>query len=214
MKLRLLGYWKSPSTPHYPHPIQLVQKNWPSTEQKKVVDYLKKAPFMPYAAGGHSYCRFACGKEQNGNREQSDGLYVWPEGFVHYVEQHQVKPPQEFVEHCLQFPLPPRLLLEDQYSMDENWWLTQVANTAIPTTFVDPFQEQYPAYFLLALAPSINKKAAYPFLQQLAQYLNKTTLALYQELSKAGTKITSQQLATLNTWKDFENYITVKKIIP
>jgi len=34
-----------------------------------------------------------------GCRDFSDGIYRWPEGFVHYVEKHSVKPPEDFIEH-------------------------------------------------------------------------------------------------------------------
>ena len=34
-----------------------------------------------------------------GGTDLSDGHYVWPFGFAHYVEAHGVKPPQEFIDH-------------------------------------------------------------------------------------------------------------------
>lgn len=57
---------------------------------------LKGRRIMAYM--GHSPCRF-CGKD-NGCAEYSDGTYVWPEGFAHYLTEHGVKPPEKFVRHC------------------------------------------------------------------------------------------------------------------
>ena len=37
----------------------------------------------------------------NGSREFTDGTWLWPEGFSHYVENHQVRPPAEFVAWAL-----------------------------------------------------------------------------------------------------------------
>jgi hypothetical protein len=28
-------------------------------------------------------------------------VWVWPDGFAHYLQLHAVKPPQEFVDHVL-----------------------------------------------------------------------------------------------------------------
>jgi hypothetical protein len=36
-----------------------------------------------------------------GNKEFTDWAYYWPEGFVHYIEEHNVKPPKEFVDHVM-----------------------------------------------------------------------------------------------------------------
>ncbi|WP_419702732.1 hypothetical protein [Promicromonospora sp. NFX87] len=48
---------------------------------------------------GMSSCRF-CG-ELVGHREQTDGTYLWPEGLAHYVAEHDVRLPAEFVRHAL-----------------------------------------------------------------------------------------------------------------
>lgn len=54
----------------------------------------------PYTEGlAWSSCRF-CG-EGNGSACLTDGTYVWPGGFAHYLLNHAVRPPQEFVDHVL-----------------------------------------------------------------------------------------------------------------
>jgi len=56
-----------------------------------------------------------------GSSDLTDGVYVWPEGLVHYVEKHNVRLPTEFVKHVLNSlgvfgPLP---LV---YGLNETWW--------------------------------------------------------------------------------------------
>ena len=53
--------------------------------------------FILRAFGGYSTCRF-CGKE-NGALEVSDGTWYWPDGLAHYLSEHDVRLPREFVEH-------------------------------------------------------------------------------------------------------------------
>jgi hypothetical protein len=48
-------------------------------------------------ARGLSPCRL-CG-QLNGSAEYTDGTYVWPEGLAHYVMEHDVRLPDEFVSH-------------------------------------------------------------------------------------------------------------------
>jgi hypothetical protein len=36
-----------------------------------------------------------------GSHDLTDGVFVWPEGYAHYIEKHDVKPPREFIEHVL-----------------------------------------------------------------------------------------------------------------
>jgi hypothetical protein len=43
-----------------------------------------------------------CG-QQNGSRELGDAFYLWPEGLAHYVTDHDVRLPDEFVVHVASF---------------------------------------------------------------------------------------------------------------
>lgn len=60
-------------------------------EQKAEVTYYK----------GSSFCR-CCANRGNGSREYSKAQFVWPEGYRHYVEEHNVKPPQEFIDFIME----------------------------------------------------------------------------------------------------------------
>lgn len=84
---------------------------------------MQAATYMPYACAGNSWCRFRCGETSMGNCELTDGVYVWPEGFLHYVQVHHVKPPQQFINHVLNYS--PFHFIIDDYSSDTNWWTQQ-----------------------------------------------------------------------------------------
>jgi len=50
---------------------------------------------------GYSWCRFDCGVDdaEMGDSDFSDGLWVWPGGLTHYVLEHAVRLPEEFLHH-------------------------------------------------------------------------------------------------------------------
>lgn len=80
-------------------PGDLVDLSWSAEERAKVVAFLKAGKkFCGYL--GYSPCRL-CENEHNGTTELMSETYVWPEGYAHYVEQHGVKPPQDFINHAL-----------------------------------------------------------------------------------------------------------------
>jgi hypothetical protein len=56
--------------------------------------------------------------KQNGSGEFTDGTYAWPEGLAHYVYDHKVRLPEEFVRHALR--------QQDEleaHGTDLAWWL-------------------------------------------------------------------------------------------
>jgi hypothetical protein len=83
-----------------PVPWDYVDKTWDANEKLAVLAHLMLGTeFQGWR--GHSWCRFGCEAKMHGYRDMTDGVYVWPEGFVHYVEAHNVKPPEEFIRHAL-----------------------------------------------------------------------------------------------------------------
>ena len=46
-------------------------------------------------------CRLACGAHRIGHATLTDGVFVWPEGFVHYFDEHGVHPPPAVVAAAL-----------------------------------------------------------------------------------------------------------------
>lgn len=82
-----------------PHPANFVDDNWNDIEKEKVIQYLKSGKEVEWWRGC-SYCRFGCGSLE-GSTDKSDGKWVWPEAFFHYIEKHNVKPPVEFLKDVL-----------------------------------------------------------------------------------------------------------------
>ena len=98
-----VGYWQSEDQPDLPHPRDFVDPTWDEEERAKVVAYLDDAYYVR-GAMGYSWCRMGCpetldGLREMGNKDFTDGLWVFPEGLVHYVKKHSVKPDPSFLEH-------------------------------------------------------------------------------------------------------------------
>lgn len=100
-----IGFWAlhvDPKKDYYkgkfPWPGDFLDLSWDAEERQKVVEYLLSQPKTAHYMGV-SECRFC--DTDCGSADQSDGTYVWPEGFAHYIEKHGVRPPAEFVHHVL-----------------------------------------------------------------------------------------------------------------
>lgn len=70
-----------------------------------IISYLKgHNPYSKFVKTKHRFRGFArcliC-KKANGSTCLSDKTYIWPDGFGHYVEQHQIQLPQVFIQHIL-----------------------------------------------------------------------------------------------------------------
>lgn len=104
---RYIGFWAASSDPEadsyaqkgilLPWPEDFVDESWDPEERAMVVRFLKAGQEVEWWRGS-SFCRFKCGHSMGGT-DLSDGHYVWPFGFAHYVEDHGVKPPKEFINH-------------------------------------------------------------------------------------------------------------------
>lgn len=97
--LKLMGYWYSKAEPYYPHPEIFVDENMDAEEKDWIIRYLNLS-YVVKAYRGTSPCRFNCNADA-GSCDNSDGEYLFPSGFVHYVQVHSVRPPQEFVDKVL-----------------------------------------------------------------------------------------------------------------
>ncbi len=118
MRLRLIGYWSNDQHPEYPHPTDWTDPSWDEDERDFVVQYLRWGQ-VAHAYMGLSPCR-VCDRLDNGSLELSDGVYLWPQGLAHYVTDHSVRPPQEFVDHVWA-----RQEELEAAEADPSWWLAQ-----------------------------------------------------------------------------------------
>lgn len=93
-----IGYWKNKNYPNLPDPKKYIDNRWNDHRKDNVVRYLKSGEKVSYYLGW-STCRI-CGC-QNGSSELTDGAFVWPEGLAHYIEEHNVKPPELFIKYIM-----------------------------------------------------------------------------------------------------------------
>jgi hypothetical protein len=97
--LKRVGYWWSPEEPNLPHPRDYVDTAWDAGERRRVIAYLGDCYHLRKYCG-YSSCRFGCSNYLDmGTSDLTDGTWLFPEGLVHYVRHHALKPPQDFLEH-------------------------------------------------------------------------------------------------------------------
>ena len=96
----LVGHRFADALANLPWPGDLVDKTWDSGARLLVTQYVNDERFKHIGYLGYSHCRL-CPLPTNGTSDYSDGVYVWPEGFGHYIEAHGVRPPAEFVAHVI-----------------------------------------------------------------------------------------------------------------
>jgi hypothetical protein len=102
--VRAVGYWRARLLPcegfadRLPHPADLVTPGWLAGDRDRILSYLRSGrTFVQWR--GLSNCRFGCTDMlAMGSRCLTDGDWVWPEGLSHYIECHDVRLPQEFVD--------------------------------------------------------------------------------------------------------------------
>ena len=97
------GYWWSRYEPQYLMPI-CHDIPWEGQE-----DFLHALRRRQKAAAkvqyrGWSTCRIC--KCTNGSTEYKSGGWIWPEGYIHYIEEHNVKPSSEFYKFVMASPKP------------------------------------------------------------------------------------------------------------
>jgi hypothetical protein len=95
-----VGFWNDSPFSTFPIPQDFVAPKWNANERDRVLRYLRGGE-KDTAYFGISWCRFECGEHDMGCWDLTDGVWIWPEGFAHYLEKHDVKPPQEFVDYVL-----------------------------------------------------------------------------------------------------------------
>lgn len=96
--MKLIGYWiQSLRDEKFPPPQELVI-DYCATTRTRVANYLDAGSvFAEYR--GISWCRFCCGHGL-GNCDLTDGEWVWPQGLSHYVRDHNVRLPEQFIEYA------------------------------------------------------------------------------------------------------------------
>jgi hypothetical protein len=117
----MIGFWASPGNDDLPNPADFVDGSWDESERQLVDDYLASGQ-VAAAWIGASRCRLC--KRVNGSRDFTDGFFLWPEGLGHYVLDHGVRLPAEFLAHIDQ-----RRDELDELDRDMAWWLQNAHRT-------------------------------------------------------------------------------------
>jgi hypothetical protein len=128
MLLRRIGYWKAEFRDGYPAP-QWIADQAEASDSQRVAAYLESGWAASWSPG-LSWCRFGCG--YCGASELSDGVWLWPDGLVHYVREHHVALPAEFIVHVRQNREPARLQEGEEIQVDETDWLRWAAELTTP----------------------------------------------------------------------------------
>jgi hypothetical protein len=94
------GFWKNKDNPNLPFPIANNEK-WIGQDEfveklKEIEKSLSKTDYR-----GWSTCRLCKIKTMNGIGEYRCNIWLWPEGFLHYVEKHNVRPSLAFQEFVI-----------------------------------------------------------------------------------------------------------------
>jgi hypothetical protein len=103
------AYWhtaEDDECKNLPSPLDFIDNEWDPKEKQIVVRYLAKSKYQGGIWFAPSSCRI-CGDDAEHNRWDTMGIddyidvsgrFYHPEGFIHYVNDHNVKPSQEFVD--------------------------------------------------------------------------------------------------------------------
>lgn len=94
-----------------------MDEGWDDDERIDVVHHLEHG-LVTRAYMGSSRCRFC--DSAIGNLELTDGTFVWPEGLAHYVKEHGVRLPAEFVAH-----VQGQQEAMEEVEYDTEWWRLQ-----------------------------------------------------------------------------------------
>jgi hypothetical protein len=97
-KFRYVGFWYCEEMQEGPNPLDFVDSSFDKAKRAILVEYLENGQDHEQWRG-FSGCRI-CGC-LNGTKDLTDGEYVWPEGYAHYVKEHNVLPPPAFVRKIL-----------------------------------------------------------------------------------------------------------------
>lgn len=103
--VRWYGFWKEqgPSYANFPSILESVSQDWPERQNNSLLHYLVTSPLLSVTFRGA--CLF-CGElcyllkdEQLSTALRTDGVWVWPDEIVHYIEHHGVMIPSDMFSH-------------------------------------------------------------------------------------------------------------------
>jgi hypothetical protein len=125
--LKAIGFWPN-SGPHgFVHPERLIDLSPDPRVRQGLVAYLQSGRLCNGYLG-YSFCRFSCGIPftEMGDCEMTDGNWLWPVGLVHYVRDHDLRLPHDFIvdaeSNGWSSPVSGDETLGDHYAYDLSFW--------------------------------------------------------------------------------------------
>jgi len=106
-RLLLMGYWRTEEEeeegggePAWPHPRDFIDDSWDVEERDRVITYVDSA-YILCGWLGPAPCRLGCPDftYDMGNHDLTDGTWLFPEGYAHYLRHHGLKPDEAFLAH-------------------------------------------------------------------------------------------------------------------
>ena len=94
---RIEGYWRASYAPELPMPTPDVE--WPERDEFLAKLTMVERLAREFHTKGWSNCR-VCG-DMNGSVEYALDGWRWPEGLVHYLSDHGVRPTPDFERFVL-----------------------------------------------------------------------------------------------------------------
>jgi hypothetical protein len=95
-----LRFWPGPSRAQDPR--KYVDPTWDPVERHRVLNYLADSYETGYLNPSPlRWCAFGCANPmpRGTSHGLTDGTWQFPETLIHYLEEHAVKPPSEFLTH-------------------------------------------------------------------------------------------------------------------
>jgi len=121
-----LGEWRNLLRPEYPDVACFVDAAWPEAERRAVVQYLRQGRPL-HCWMGMENCLLGC-EQYLPITGCTDGTYYWSESITHYLTQHAVRLPTEFIAHIQQHPTFPEAAaaaVDERTQADYTWWKLQ-----------------------------------------------------------------------------------------
>jgi len=98
---RYVGFWAEDSKSLLPRASDFIDEELSKKCRKKIINYLRLASHNGFNfTKGFSRCRI-CKTITPGSHEITDGEYIWPSGYIHYIMKHNVIPPPRFLKKML-----------------------------------------------------------------------------------------------------------------
>lgn len=79
-------------------PLRGMARTNPAPNERDIVVYLRSAPLL-FVTPEETYDALDPEMSIEGGETRTDGVWMWPRQFAHYVEKYHFPVPDEFVEH-------------------------------------------------------------------------------------------------------------------